>query len=70
MRTAGIKTFYRLLAGSLLRSARMARRVGAIVGMVIVIALAIVLLWSVHLHHIGVPNADTVTTVSLDTRGL
>jgi len=46
----------------------MARRIGAIFGMVILLGLALVLVWCVHLHHVGLPNADAVTTVSLDTR--
>ena len=43
----------------------MARRVGAIFGMAIVIALALVLVWQVHLHHDSLPNAHELTTVSV-----
>ena len=43
----------------------MARRIGAIFGMVIVIALALVLLWQVHIHRADVPNGRELTTVSL-----
>jgi hypothetical protein len=43
----------------------MARRVGAIFGMVIVIALALFLIWRVHLHHAESPNTHELTTVSV-----
>jgi hypothetical protein len=43
----------------------MARRVGAIFGMAVVIGLALVLVWEVHLHRADVPNAHELTTVSV-----
>jgi hypothetical protein len=43
----------------------MGRRVGAILGMAIVIALAFVLVWEVHLHHAYAPNAHDLNTVSV-----
>jgi hypothetical protein len=35
--------------------------------MAIVIGLALVLLWQVHLHHAEIPNARELNTVSLTT---
>ena len=43
----------------------MTRRVGAIFAMVILIALALVLVWRVYLHHAEEPNARDLTTVSV-----
>jgi hypothetical protein len=43
----------------------MARRVGAIFGMAIVIGLALVLVWRVQQHSADVPNARDLTTVSV-----
>ena len=47
----------------------MARRIGAIFGMVVVIALALTLVWRVHLHHAESPNGHELTTVSVTAGG-
>jgi cytoskeletal protein RodZ len=43
----------------------MARRIGAIFGMAVVVGLALVLLWQVHLHNAETPNGRELTTVSV-----
>ncbi|HEY2828984.1 MAG TPA: hypothetical protein VGJ88_02630 [Thermoanaerobaculia bacterium] len=43
----------------------MARRIGAIFGMVILIGLALVLVWRVQQHSADVPNVHDLTTVSV-----
>jgi hypothetical protein len=47
----------------------MARRVGAIFGMALLVGLALVLVWRVHLHHVEGPNAPELTTVSVTVSG-
>jgi hypothetical protein len=48
--------------------ATMARRIGAAFAMLLLVGLALLLVWSVHLHHATAPNADELTTVSLSAR--
>jgi hypothetical protein len=43
----------------------MARRIGAIFGMAILIGLALVLVWRVAQHSVDIPNGRDLTTVSV-----
>jgi hypothetical protein len=46
----------------------MARRIGALIGIVVVLGLAVTLLWRVHLHHQMTRNPDEPALVSLNAR--
>ena len=46
----------------------MARRIGALFVMTLLVGLALLLVWRVYLHHSTRPNADELTTVSLSAR--
>jgi len=46
----------------------MARRIGAVVTIIVLVGLALVLVWSVYQHHATVPNADQITNVSFSVR--
>lgn len=50
------------------RTAHMARRVSALIGMAVLVALLTILIWRVYLHHQRGTHADEPAVVSLTLR--